>query len=314
MTGPVTRESPRTFVVVNPAAAGGSTGRRWDSIARTLRRQVGPFEHAFTEGPRDATVHARKALIDGFGLIVVVGGDGTVNEAACGFFDGQQPVAPGAALGIVPLGTGCDLARTVTSGRTLEEACARILAAPARSIDVGHVRFAGHDGRPAERVFLNEASFGCGGAVVHALKNGLKRFGGKLAFALTTARVLLRYRDQSVTVAVDGGPPRRLSVTNFAVCNGRYFGGGMQVAPMADPQDGLLDATIWSDFGVWEFVRLRRSLYDGTHVRHPGTTVFRLQRIEARSEEPVLLDVDGEAAGRLPIRIEVLPRALLFKG
>jgi len=314
MTDAVSSESTGTFVVVNPASAGGSTARRWNSIARALRRHVGPFEHAFTAGPRDATVLARKALNEGFGLIVVVGGDGTVNEAACGFFDGRRPLGAGAALAMVPLGTGSDLARTMGIGRTPEEACARIGAAPARSIDVGHVSFVDHGGRAGERIFLNEASFGCGGAVVHALRNGIKHLGGRLAFALTTAGVLLRFRDQTVTVAVDGGPPRRLSITNYAVCNGRFFGGGMQVAPTADPQDGLLDATIWSGFGVWEFVRLRRSLYDGTHVRHPGTTVLRMARIEATSEEPVLLDVDGEAAGRLPIRIEVLPHALLFKG
>lgn len=304
----------RTFVVTNPASAGGSTRRRWDSIARNLGRSIGSFEHAFTSAARDATALARKALEGGFDLIVVVGGDGTVNEVACGFFDGRRSVAPGAALGIIPRGTGCDLSRTMKSGGTLAEACARIAASSVRLIDVGHVSFMGHDDSRAERVFLNVLSFGCGGAVVHALNTGTKRLGGRLAFALTTAKVLFRYRDQTVTVAADGGPPQRLSITNYAVCNGRYFGGGMLVAPTADVEDGLLDVTIWTGFGIRDFVLMRRSLYDGTHVRVPRTTVFRTRRIEATSEERVLLDVDGESAGRLPIRVEVLPRALRFKG
>jgi YegS/Rv2252/BmrU family lipid kinase len=314
MTNSASGQSKRTFVVVNPASAGGSTRRQWDLIARTLGRSIGPFEHAFTSAPHDATTLAREALQGGFDLIVVVGGDGTVNEVACGFFDGRRSVAPDAALCIIPRGTGCDLSRTMKSAGTLEESCARIAAGRVRPIDVGHVSFTGHDDKPAERVFLNVLSFGCGGAVVHALSTGTKRLGGRLAFALTTAKVLFRYRDQRVAVAVDGGPAEQLSITSYAVCNGKYFGGGMQVAPIADVEDGLLDVTIWAGFGLKDFVLKRRTLYDGAHVHAPGTTVFRARRIDATSEERVLLDVDGEAAGRLPIRVQVLPHALRFKG
>jgi YegS/Rv2252/BmrU family lipid kinase len=310
----VASRAERAFVVVNPAAAGGAARRRWNSLARTLRATLGSFEHGFTEGPGDATLLARKALSDGFTLIVVLGGDGTASEAACGFFDGRRCVAPEAALAVVPRGTGCDFARTMNRGAVLEDACARLGAAAARSIDVGHVTFLDRDGRPGDRVFLNVASFGCGGAVVHALRPKMKHLGGPLAFALTTAWVLLRYRDQTVTVSTDGGLPRRLSITNAAVCNGKYFGGGMQVAPTADPEDGFFDVTIWRGFGLREFVRLRRSLYDGTHVRDPRTSVLRARRIEATSDERVLLDLDGEAVGSLPVQIEVLPRALRFKG
>jgi YegS/Rv2252/BmrU family lipid kinase len=310
----VASRGARAFVVVNPASAGGATRRRWDSLARALRASCGPFEHGFTRAPGDATRLARKALSDGFDLIIVVGGDGTAGEAACGFFDGRRCLAPEAALAVVPGGTGCDFARTMSRGAVLEDACARLGAAAVRSIDVGHVTFEGHDGRPGDRVFLNVASFGCGGAVVHALHPRLKRLGGPLAFALTTAWVLIRYRDQAVTVSADGGPARRLSITNAAVCNGRYFGAGMQVAPNADPQDGFFDVTVWSGFGLWEFVRLRRALYDGTHVRDPRTTVLRARLIEAASDERVLLDLDGESVGRLPVRLEVLPGALRFKG
>src|SRR5262245_9397224 len=228
----------RTFVVVNPASAAGSTRRHWDLIAATLGRSIGSFEHAFTDGPGRATAMARQALAAGFELIVAVGGDGTANEVACGFFDGARPVAPNAILGVIPRGTGCDLSRTLHRGATLEEACARMSGNDARTIDVGHVVFVGHDGKVAERVFLNVLSFGIGGAVVHALQNGAKRMGGKLAFLVTTARVLCAYRDQPVTVVIDGGPPERLTVTNVAVCNARYFGGGMEVAPAAEVDDG----------------------------------------------------------------------------
>ncbi|HSD11283.1 MAG TPA: diacylglycerol kinase family protein [Candidatus Binatia bacterium] len=305
--------SLRTFVVVNPVSAGGSTRRRWDLIAKTLERAIGSFEHTFTNAVRHATTLAREALAAGFELIIAVGGDGTANEVACGFFEGTRPIGRDAVLGVIPHGTGCDLPRTMDRAKTVEEACARMAGLSARTIDVGHVSFIGHDDRPAERVFLNVLSFGCGGAVVHALRRGSKRAGGRIAFMLTTARVLFRYRDQPVTVSIDGGPAESLVITNYAVCNGRYFGGGMQVAPRAEVDDGLLDTTVWAGFGLRDFILKRRSVYDGSHVDAPGTTISRMRRLEATSTERVLLDVDGESAGRLPICVEVLPHALRVK-
>jgi YegS/Rv2252/BmrU family lipid kinase len=310
---PMSAASLRAFVVMNPASAAGSTRRQWDLIARALGHSIGSFEHGFTDAPGRAMALAREALAAGFELIVAVGGDGTANEVACGFFDGARPSAPNAILGLVPRGTGCDLSRTLYRGSTLEETCARLAGREARAIDVGHVSFVGHDGLGAERVFLNVLSFGIGGAVVHALQAGAKRTGGKLAFMMTTARVLYAFRDQRVTVAVDGGPPEHLVITNVAVGNARYFGGGMKVAPAAEVDDGVFDVTIWSGIRFRDFIFKQRSLYDGTHADAPYTRVLRARRVEATSSTTVLLDVDGEAAGRLPIRVEILPRALRVK-
>ena len=303
----------RTFVVVNPASASGATGRRWDRIARALGREVGPFEHAMTEGPRHATALTRKALANGFEMVVAVGGDGTLNEVACGFFDEGRPVAPSAVLGVIPQGTGSDFPRGFGIGRTIEEACARLSGFNARMIDVGHVRFTGHEGRSGERVFVNVASFGCGGAVAHAVTSVSKRMGGRLAFLLTTARTLLRYQDQAVTLTVGNGAPESMTITNCAVCNSQYFGGGMWVAPYADIDDGRFDITIWTGFSLKDFILKWRSLYDGTHVYDPGTRLLLGKKVVATSNEDVLLDVDGECVGRLPATIEILPAALRFK-
>jgi YegS/Rv2252/BmrU family lipid kinase len=304
---------PRTFVVVNPASAAGATGRRWDRIACQLSRAIGSFDHAITEAPRHATALARAALGDGFELVVAVGGDGTLNEVACGFFEGRRPVAAEASLGVIPHGTGCDLVRAIGVGATVEDACARLSGDGARLIDVGHARFTGHDGRDTERVFLNEASFGCGGAVAHAITRGTKRLGRRPAFVLATARALLRYRDQTVTVTVDDGTPEQLAITNYAVCNGQYFGGGMWIAPDAELDDGRLDVTVWTGFGLRDFLLKRRALYDGRHRREHGTRLLRTRKVHATSQGRVLLEVDGESVGRLPAAIEILPRLLRFK-
>jgi diacylglycerol kinase family enzyme len=96
------------------------------------------------------------------------------------------------------------------------------------------------------------------------------------------------------------------------VCNGRFFGGGMMVAPDARLDDGLFDVTIWKGFGLSDFILKKGMLYDGTHVRLPNTRRLRVRVLEAEAlgEVPVLLDVDGEQPGMLPARFTVLPGAL----
>jgi YegS/Rv2252/BmrU family lipid kinase len=302
----------RSLVIVNPASAAGATGRRWDRIAKLLRSSLGDFEHVVTQKPDEATTLSRAALREGFEMIVSVGGDGTLNEVVGGFFDGASPVAPQAVLGVVALGTGSDFGRTIAQ-TDLETACASLGGRKTRTIDVGLARFTGHDGVPKTRIFINVASFGCSGLVAHLVNSRLKAASGRLAFTLATLRALAVYRDQTVTIEFDAMEPRSLAITNCAFGNGRFFGAGMQVAPAARLDDGEFDVTIWSGFGLMDFIRKRHTLYNGTHVREPGTEVLRTRRAIATSEAKVLLELDGESVGRLPAQMQVLPGALKLK-
>jgi YegS/Rv2252/BmrU family lipid kinase len=306
------RDAFRSLVIVNPASAAGATGRRWDRIAKLLRSSLGDFEHVVTQTPGEATTLSRAALRAGLEMVVAVGGDGTLNEVVGGFFDGLTPVAPRAVLGVVALGTGCDFGRSIDQV-DLESACARLAGRKTRSIDVGLARFTGHDGAPAMRIFINVVSCGVGGLVAHLVSPRLKAVSGKLAFTLATLRALAVYRDQTVTLQFDDMPPRPLAITNCAFGNGRFFGAGMQVAPAALLDDGELDVTIWSGFGLMDFIRKRHTLYDGSHVREPGAEVLRIRRAMATSESTVLLELDGESVGKLPAQLEVLPAAVRLK-
>ena len=300
---------PGAFVIVNPVAAAGAARRRWAALARALERVLPGFEAVFTEGPGHAVELARRAQSAGHELLVAVGGDGTLGEAASGLLEDGRVWPARSALGLVPVGTGCDFARALGL-RSSDEAVERLGRGAARRIDAGRARLQGRDGRALERVFVNAAAFGCGGAVSEAIGRRAKLLGGRLGFSLVTAGALQRYRDQRVRLSLDGGPAEELGVTNVAVCNGRFFGGGMQVAPGADPADGALDLTLWQGFGLRDFVLQRRRIYDGTHVRLPGTRTGRLARLRAESDERVAVDLDGEALGQLPLEIEVLPAAL----
>jgi diacylglycerol kinase family enzyme len=116
-----------------------------------------------------------------------------------------------------------------------------------------------------------------------------------------------------VTVRFDDEPLREYLITNCAFCNGKYFGAGMMVGPDALIDDGRFDVTIWSGMGLADFVRLRGSLYDGTHIHLRGAQSLRAVRMEATSQQEVLLEFDGESVGRLPVQVQALPQAIRLK-
>ncbi|MCR4396202.1 MAG: hypothetical protein NUW07_05665, partial [Candidatus Saccharicenans sp.] len=156
----------KTRVIVNPASNQGRTRQRWLEIKESLKSFFKEFKYDFTEKPSQATELARQALKEGTELLIGVGGDGTVNEIANGFFDNQQAINPEATLGIIPSGTGCDLTRSLNIPRNLKNAVRFITEAPDQSIDVGRVSFTGPEGQRSSRYFLNIADFGLGGEVV----------------------------------------------------------------------------------------------------------------------------------------------------
>jgi diacylglycerol kinase family enzyme len=144
------------------------------------------------------------------------------------------------------------------------------------------------------------------------VNRGLKLGSGKLSFMLASAKALLRWHDQPVRWRADGGGWIEQPVTSLSVCNGRFFGGGMKVAPAARIDDGLFDVVVWSGLGISDFVTKKRMLYDGSHVELPNTRVVRARTVEVepRGGARVLLDVDGEQPGTLPARFTILPGAL----
>lgn len=304
----------KPHLIVNPASACGRTGRHFDDIARAVRGAVGDFDCTFTERRGHGVLLARQLSRAGANLVVAVGGDGTASEVIDGLMQERAAAAQagGATFGFISRGTGGDLRRSLGCPEDAVGA-ARVLAGPAeRVIDLGRVELVGHDGKPQARHFVNVAGFGVAGRVVRDAERMGKALGGKATFMLASAMALMGWQDQPVRWRVDGGPWREDRVTSLAVCNGRFFGGGMMVAPAAQVDDGLFDLTLWKGLGLGDFALKKRMLYDGSHVRLPNTSTFRGRVVEAEplGREPVLLDVDGEQPGMLPARFTILAGAL----
>lgn len=303
----------KTFFVVNPHSANGATGRRWGELAATIARTLSDFGVEFTKGPMDAMHLARSAIRNGYECIVAVGGDGTINEVTNGFFEHGQALNPNAALGVLPRGTGGDFRKTFDWDLDSVAAIRRLATPDTRPLDVGLLEYTAHDGSTARRYFANICSFGVSGKVDLEVNKTSKALGGTVSFMLGSLKALSGWKDQPVRVRFDGGEPETFDVTTLSVANGKYFGGGMKVAPDADVSDGIFDVTIWSGYALSDFVIRSKGIYSGSHVNWKGTRRLRAKVVHAESDEPVLIDCDGEQPGRLPCTMTLLPSAIRLK-
>lgn len=306
-----------TVVILNPQAGGGRADRLWPTLRRTLDATVGSYATHRTQQPRDATRITRMALRRGAERIIAVGGDGTLNEVVNGFFDDGTPLASQAVLAPISCGTGSDFRRSLQAPAAPDEAVRALLQNRTRMVDVGLLRYTTDAGRRAAQAFLNIASFGMGGAVdriVHMLP-GKAHVGGRMAYFYAILHTLARYQNQPVTLHVDDEPIFSGSIRTVAVANGRFFGGGLPIAPDAKLDDGLFDVIVLGDLPRRTLLRHLRRFYAGTHLSLEGVTVVRGRRITAtpHTDTPVLLDVDGEPMGQLPASFTIHPRALCIQ-
>lgn len=305
-------------VIVNPQSAGGRTKTRWPRLEAQIREAMGHFHSLFTERAGHATELARSALRDGADLVVALGGDGTLSEVVNGFFHQDEagahvPVRPGAAVGLLPAGTGGDFARTTETPRALPDSAHRIAGATSRPIDVGRLTYLDADGRTAVRHFINVASCGVAGLVDHYVNRSSKALGGKASFYLGTLRASIAYKNARVRVSLDDREPEEQRIYNLAVANGRFFGGGMKIAPGAELDDGMFDVVTIGDASATRVILEASSrIYAGTHLSLPYVSASRARKVHVESTggEEVLLDVDGEQPGRLPATFEIVPAAI----
>lgn len=299
-------------VIVNPQAANGRTARVWKTLRPRAEAVLGALRVLETHAPGHATELTRAALDQGCRTLIAVGGDGTLNEVVNGFFANDKPVAADAGLGLIPQGSSSDFRRTLAI--PLEEAAALevIRRGATRKLDVMDVRFQTVDGLTARRFGLNITSFGMGGAVAARANRSSKVLGGRLSFQLATVLTTLGFRGRSVRLQLDDQEPREVTISHIAAGNGQYHGAGMQVCPQAVVDDGRLDVTVIRYLSPFEVLRSFPILYNGRIYEHPKVELQRATRLAATADELTLIEIDGEAVGRLPVEISVLPRALTF--
>ncbi len=307
---------PKVLVIVNPSSQGGATARKLPEIERALRRYGLPYTLAPTDRQGHAIELAHGARERECDVIAVVGGDGTLNEVAQAYVAADGSALAGPDLAVIPCGSGGDFRKTIGLSGSIDEAVSRIRYGQRKPCDLGVLELQDNDGKPGRRCFINIASFGVGGLVDRIVNESPKWFGGKAAFFLGSLRGTLAYKNAGVRIRVDGADFYEGPIFNVAIANGRYFGGGMKIAPQADISDGRFEVIALGDLGKLEIFALSSKIYDGAHLGEHGVTVGAGKVVEAEPLHPwasVLLDVDGETPGKLPIRATMREGAVMLR-
>ena len=298
MSAPCTEEVPAR-VIFNPASGGGA----W--TPEELRAVLGDrrLDWVRTEHLGDA----REAARDWRGLLVVAGGDGTLNEAVHGI--GLAGFPEDVTLALLPTGTGNDLARTLGVPADPEGAAEALRAGRVRSLDAARARSA----KVGERFFVNVAVGGAGAEVSEAAEDGgFKGRWGKLAYSRAFFEVARSFDAPDVRLVIDGDE-RRVRAVNVAVGNCRYAGGGWPAAPRANPEDGLLDLVVVREAGSLGLLDLGRKALAGADYLGDEGVLFargRSIRVETVPAGGFGFNADGELLGCGPVEFSVIPRAL----
>lgn len=284
----------RALAIVNPAAGKGQGARIALRVAADLATAGLRVDVVTTPGPGEAARLASSAVEDGYERVIAVGGDGTANEVANGL------VGTTVALGLYPIGSGNDFARALGYPRKRSHLARFLAQASPRRIDVGMVN---------GRVFLNAAGVGIDGHVAERIVASSRVVGPTLGYFVGALVSIATYRPRPMRVRIGEEllEGRRLVVV---AANGTHFGSGMRVAPQARLDDGLLDIVVAGDLDRWSSLVALAKLYRGTHVDGRTILSFRAPSCEIDLDEPLPMEMDGEASRATHLGIGLRSRAL----
>ena len=287
---------PKLLLIWNPIAGNGNARRAFGQAEAYLQSRGVAYEANRTDGPGHAKALAAKALSGDYSAVVAVGGDGTVREVATSLFRTDMP------LGLLPCGTGNDLARPLGIPADAVKALDIVLSGNVRRMDAALCN---------DELFFNIAGFGFDVDVldyVDIYKKKMKN--GSLAYTRGLVAAISRLLLRKTTIRWPGGEMTK-DVLLIAAGNGTHFGGGMKVTPNADPFDGLLDFCVIHGVSKRNVIPLMLKFRKGEHIDLPQfVSYFRATELTAECEPSSRLDIDGDVLPGTPVRFKVLPQSI----
>lgn len=299
----------KIFFIVNPRSANGSTGKWWPGVVPYLDKSDLKYDWAFTSGPYTAPILARNALKRGYRTIVAVGGDGTVYEVLNGIMENDSLKYSDTLLGIWARGTGCDLARSLKLPRDQEALILLLKRGTRAAIDAGRCVFT-KDGDKVSRYFLNVAEAGLGGETAARVNSTTKIWGGFFSFLWGALVSIAFYQNKYMKITLDDREIHEGMYALVACGNGRYFGGGMEICPKADLNDGYFDVTALKDIGKFDLILNLPRVYRGKHLNHPKIWHRKAKKVTIESDQKTLVNLDGEQPGIVEAEFMLLPKAV----
>jgi diacylglycerol kinase (ATP) len=294
----------RACLIWNPLAGQHLNQQPLQTAIETLQAGGWSLRTLEIARPGDGTWLARRAVEEGADVVIAAGGDGTVNAIVNGLVGSDVP------LGVLPMGTGNVWAKqlglpawVLPYRHPLREAAQGLLEATVHSVDVGCAN---------GRYFLLWAGIGIDAEVAHEVEPlvELRQRLGNVLYAITGLTVALNFVGTRSTLAIDGQIVRQ-RVVLVVVANAQLYGGGLvHLAPLACIDDGYLDVFVFRGHGPAATVHHLFSLLSRYHMRDPQMSYYRARQIDIYAERPMAVQIDGEASGSTPLRVQVVQRAL----
>ena len=284
--------------ILNPAAG---SAENTEALRGKLER-LGSCKIETTEQAGDAQKFANRAVAGGCDLIISAGGDGTLNEVVNGIAEQNSQCR----IGIVPLGTGNDFARSIGLPAKVDECLEIIARGQAKAIDLVRVT------SDQVRYFVNVSAGGFSGVVDEKLTAEIKKSWGPLAYLRGAAAALPELRAYKTTVVFDDKETIAMNLYNVIIANGRYVAGGISVAPEAIINDGAIDVFLIPEKPVTELTVLVAQLLLGKHTGNDAIVYRRAAKVAVNSKPGMWFNVDGELVGNEPALFEVMPGAMQF--
>ena len=307
-------ENSPWFVVVNPKASIGKSGKDWPLIKQILVKEGIEFIDTLTEYPRHAIEIVRNAVVEkGFRKFISVGGDGTNNEVINGIFGQTQVPTNDITMAVIPIGTGNDWRRTFDIPLEYDKVIKIIKAGHIFAHDIGKLTYY-NDGNPETRYFLNAAGTGLDEMVCQST-NTMKQQGkgGTVRYLISLVKCMLKYKITHIQLTIDDKLVFDDGILNLSIGNCRYNGGGMMTMPNAVPNDGLFDITVIKKVSMLKFAANVKNVYDGTFIKKiDEVKTFRGRKVKIVSIPPHSLKVEteGESLNNSPFDFEMLTKAI----
>lgn len=297
------------IAIINLAAGGGKTKKDWPVIAQILHNEGICYEPFFTDRRLHASIIARNKIKEGYSKIIVVGGDGTMNEVINGVFAQKRIHTTEVMLGMICVGTGNDWARTFHIPSDYEGAVRTIRQQRTFIQDAGLVNYQ-KNGKEWKRYFINIAGLGFGARVAERT-NRMKAKGksGTMLYLYSIFYSLMRYRAKDAVIEIDGKSYSR-KIFSMNVGIGKYNGGGMIQVPHAIADDGLYSITLIRKIGKLNVLANIKKLYNGNITKHSKVETYMARTVQIDGTSMLKIETDGESLGHGPVRFQIIPRSV----
>jgi YegS/Rv2252/BmrU family lipid kinase len=264
-----------------------------------------------THSKNDAVSLASKAVDKGYDILIAAGGDGTLNQVLNGVLLERENRTDLPVLGVFPIGSGDDFARTLKIPQNGLELCEQIKSFQVQKLDVGKIIYTNDERRPSLSYFINVADAGMGPEVVSRMTNSDRAFGSAIAYYTAILSTFFSYKPMSVKIKTPDWVWEG-KLRTVAIGNGKFYGHGLCIAPDAKPDDGIFSSFVCGDVSVLEFIQYSGTLKSSKKIDHPKVSYASANHIELTSESPCRIEADGELLGFLPATIDIIPRAIKF--